>query len=72
VVVGGGVRFVAAGGGVGVAGVLAARAPTKAERRAIIDAVRAGNEFVGAAPRRCDAASVVRVSTVDRRYALWT
>ena len=47
-------------------------APTKAERRAIIDAVRAGNEFVGAAPRRCGAASVGRVSTVDRRYALWT
>ena len=54
------------------AAAMAARAPTKAERKAIINAVRAGNEFVGAAPRRCDAASVVRVSTVDRRYAVWT
>ena len=51
---------------------MAARPPTKAERRAIINAVRAGNEFVGAAPRRCDAAARVRVSTVDRRYAVWT
>lgn len=51
---------------------VAARAPTATERRAIIDAVRAGNEYVGNAPRRCDAASVVRVSTVDGRYAVWT
>jgi hypothetical protein len=51
---------------------LAARAPTASERRAIINGVRAGNAYVGQTPRRCDAASVVRVSTVDRRYALWT
>ena len=51
---------------------LSARAPTKAERRAIIDAVRSGNPYVGQAPRRCDAASIVRVSTVDAHYALWT
>lgn len=50
----------------------AARAPTKAERTAIINAVRAGNAFVAAAPRRCDAAARVRVSTVNRRYAVWT
>ena len=51
---------------------LSARAPTRSERRAIIAAVRAGNQFIGETPARCDAASIVRISTVDGRFARWT
>jgi hypothetical protein len=60
--------LLAAGSGIG----LASRAPTAGERAGIVAGVRAGNPFIRKAPARCDRAAVVRVSTVDRRYALWT
>jgi hypothetical protein len=50
----------------------AARAASAAERAAIISAVRAANTAVGGSPARCDRTSVVRVSTVDGRFARWS
>ena len=50
---------------------LAYRAPTASQRTAIIAGVRAGNQFIRQAPTACDRAAVIRVSTVDGRYAVW-
>src|SRR2546423_15704290 len=58
------VAFPAAGG--------AARTASAAERAAIIAAVRTANTAVGRSPARCDRASIVRVSTVDGRFARWS